>query len=217
MVGDPRQPEWFNARVLPPAPDEDLSNRQAVLHAEATEVLAELHLAAIVADTGPMHLTGSYVSGLMCWPDLDVMVHVGPGFTPGDVLRLLRPIVDHPGVVGFDYRDERGPRSPTGTARDERYHVPVTLARGGRDWRIDLTLWLNDPHTNLTAWHESLRENITADQRGAVLRIKDVWHRLSGYPDRVGGMQIYTAVIDDGVRTPRQFATWLRDHGYPEA
>jgi len=203
---------WFTARVL--SPDEDLSARQAVLQAEAADVLASFDVAGIVADIGSIHLTGSYVSGLMCWPDLDIMVHVGAGFSPRDVLRLLRDIVDRPGVVGFDYRDERGDRSPTGTVRDERYHVPIALSHNGRTWRIDLTLWLNDPHVNLTAWHENLRETITAEQRGAVLRIKDVWHRLPSYPDQVGGIQIYTAVLDGGVRTPEEFATWLTDHGY---
>ncbi|MFC4111710.1 hypothetical protein [Nonomuraea zeae] len=200
-----------------PASDEELSARQAALRAEAAEALAELDLAALVAGTGPMLFTGSYVSHLMCWPEVDVMVHAGAGFAPDDVLRLLQRIVEHPGVVGFDYRDERGPRSPTGTTRDERYHVPIAFARNGRDWRIDLTLWLNDPHTNLPAWHETLRDTITAGQRSAVLRIKDVWHRLPGYPDRIGGLQIYTAVIDDGVRTPEQFGTWLVAHGYPES
>jgi hypothetical protein len=200
---------------MPTASDEDLLARQAALQAEASEVLAGIDLADIFADAGPVLLTGSYVSGLMCWPDLDVMVHVGAGFAPQDVLRSLQRIVGHAGVVGFDYRDERGLRSPTGTARDERYHVPIALSRDGRTWRIDLTLWLNDPHANLTAWHESLRERITVEQRGAVLRIKDVWHRLPGYPDQVSGMQIYTAVLDEGVRTPQQFDAWLIDHGYP--
>jgi hypothetical protein len=31
--------------------------------------------------------------------------------------------------------------------------------------------------------------------RLAVLRIKDVWHRLPSYPDTVGGWDIYTAVL----------------------
>ena len=75
--------------------------------------------------------------------------------------------------MGFDYRDERGNRSPTGTARDERYHVMVELVRSGRTWRVDLTLWLNDPHANVTAWHESLRGSLTAEQRSTILRIKD--------------------------------------------
>jgi hypothetical protein len=48
------------------------------------------------------------------------------------------------------------------------------------------------------------------------MRIKDVWHRLPSYPDQVGGLEIYAAVIDDGVRTPEQFRRWLADHGLPE-
>jgi hypothetical protein len=201
--------------VFSPASDEELDVRQAALQAEATDVLAGLDLAAMVADLGPVLLTGSYVSGLMCWPDLDVMVYVGAAFSPRDVLRLLENVVDRSEVTGFDYHDERGPRSPTGTVRDERYHVPIDLSRGDRIWRVDLTLWLNDPHANLTAWHENLRANITAEQRAAVLRIKDVWHRLPSYPDRVGGTDIYTAVLDDGVRTPQEFATWLTGHDRP--
>jgi hypothetical protein len=202
--------------VLAPAPDEELLARQAALQVEAAAVLADLDLAVIVADVGPMLLTGSYVSGLMCWRDVDVMVLVGAEFSPQDVLRLLQRIVDRPGVVGFDYRDERGLRSPTGHVRDERFHVVIALSRNVQTWRIDLTLWLNDAHTSVTAWHEMLRDTITADQRSAILRIKDVWHRLPSYPDQVGGLEIYTAVLDDGVRTPQQFAAWLVDHGYAE-
>ena len=196
-----------------PAPDEELWTRQAVLQAGAEQILSELELAGLFDDVGPPLPAGSYVSGLMCWRDLDLMVLAGPDFAPRDVLRLLQRIVEVPGVVGFDYRDERGPRSPTGQVRDERYHVPVTLLRGGASWRIDLTLWLHDPHANVTAWHEALRNRITAEQRRAVLRIKDVWHRRPEYPDQVGGMEIYTAVLEDGVRTPEWFAAWLTERG----
>lgn len=174
-------------------------------------------LAGLDLEIGPVLLTGSYVSGLMSWPDLDIMVHVGADFSPRDVLALLSKVVDRPDVTGFDYRDERGERSPTGTTRDERYHVPISLSHNDRTWRIDLTLWLNDPHANLTAWHENLRDTVTPDQRAAILRIKDVWHRLPSYPDQIGGLQIYTAVLEDGVRTPEEFATWLTDHDYPAA
>lgn len=186
------------------------------MRAEAAAILVDLDLAATVAGIGPMLLAGSYVSGLMCWPDLDVMVFACADFAPHDVLRLLHRIVGRPGVVGFDYRDERGPRSPTGTVRDERYHVVIHLARDGRTWRIDVTLWLNDPHVNVAAWHETLRDTLTAEQRAAILRVKDVWCRLPSYPERVGGLQIYHAVLEDGVRTPQQFASWLAAHGYPE-
>jgi hypothetical protein len=138
----------------------------------------------------------------MCWRELDVMVLAGRDFWPQDVLGLLARIVRRAGVTGLDYRDERGPRCVTGRVRDERYHVTLTVERAGRRWQIDLTLWLHDLHQNVTRWHEELRQRITAEQRSAVLRIKDHWHRRPAYPHQVGGLQLYTAVIDNGIRLP---------------
>jgi hypothetical protein len=195
------------------ASDADLLARQAALQAEAAELLAGLDLAALVADIGPLLLAGSVVSGLMSWREIDVMLLAGPGFAPADVLRLLARIVARVPVTALDYRDERGPRCETGQRRDERYRVPMTVPWDGADWRVDLTLWLHDPHHNVTRWHEELRERITAGQRAAVLRIKDEWHRRPEYPDQVSGLDIYTAVLDDGVTTPAQFAAWLARRG----
>ena len=75
--------------MMLPASDEDLLARQAALQEEARQVLAELDLAALVADIGPLLLAGSFVSGLMCWRELDVMVLAGGDFSPQDVLWLL--------------------------------------------------------------------------------------------------------------------------------
>jgi hypothetical protein len=206
-----------SAVVQQPDTDEELATRQSALHAEATALLDELAQARVFDDIGPMAVTGSYVSHLMCWRDLDVMLLVGADYRPRDVLKLISRLMELPGVVGFDYRDERVHRSRTGEVKDERYHVPFMVERTAGTWRLDLTLWLRDPHQNITAWHEALRDSITDGQRAAVLRIKDVWFRLPSYPDRIGGSEIYTAVIDDGVRTPEQFSGWLADRGLTEA
>src|SRR5689334_10754872 len=176
--------------------------------------MTDLDLTGLLVGVGPVRMAGSYVSGLMSWPDLDVMVHVGPRFTPADVVRLLERIAERPDVVGFDYRDERANRSPTGTVRDERYHLVVLVSTPLREWRVDLTLWLHDDHANVTAFHESLRRTITTDQRDAVLRIKDVWHRALGYPDEFSGIEIYKAVLEDGIRTAEEFGRWLQ-HPWP--
>jgi hypothetical protein len=191
--------------------DAELLSRQAALQAEGASVLA-----AVEPSFGlPLLATGSYVSGLMCWRDLDVMACVGAAFTPADVVGLLARLVELPGVVGFAYADERGPRAPTPAVRDERYHVPVTMVAGRGTWRVDLSLWLHDVHANVTTWHESLRSRITPEQRLRVLRIKDVWHRLPSYPDQVGGQEIYAAVLEDGVRDGEEFAGWLAARGLP--
>ena len=45
------------------ASDEELLARQSALQDEARQVLAGLDVAALVADVGPLLVTGSFVSG----------------------------------------------------------------------------------------------------------------------------------------------------------
>lgn len=195
--------------MMSPAPDDELDRRQSALQAEANDLLAELRPVLAAAGVDSLIPTGSFVSGLMSWREIDVMVLGGPEFSPLDVLGLLRHVVRLPGTVEFHYVDERGDRGPTGQTRDERFHLAITVERPTGPWRIDLSVWLYDDHANVTAWHENLRDTISPEQRRAVLRIKDVWHRRPDYPDDVGGLDIYTAVLDAGVRTPAQFGRWL--------
>jgi hypothetical protein len=198
------------------AADHELAARQSFLHGEAAALLDELGRSQIFTSIGPLAVAGSYVSELMVWRELDVMLLVGAAYSPNDVLKLISRVMELPGVTGFDYRDERADRSPTGLVKEERYHILFLLDRGSGVWRLDLSLWLHDLHQNVTAWHQALRDSITAEQRAAVLRIKDVWFRLPSYPDEIGGLEIYSAVTEDSVRTPEQFRGWLADHGLPE-
>lgn len=54
---------------------------------------------------GPLEVTGSFASGLMCWRELDVMVLAGRDFPPPDVMSLLARIVRRTGVTGIEYCD----------------------------------------------------------------------------------------------------------------
>jgi hypothetical protein len=154
------------------ASDQDLLARQDALQAEASQVLAELDLDHLFADVGPVLVVGSYLSGLMCWRDLDICLLAGEDCSPSDVLELLKRVVELPGFMGVSYHDERGERCPTGEARDERYHVPFDLDAGRGRWRVDLSVWLRDLHGHVADWHRRLRETITDGQRLAVLRIQ---------------------------------------------
>jgi len=176
-----------------------LESRQRELQESARTVLGRL------SPLGELSPTGSFVSGLMVWKDLDVMMLGGPDFSPHDVLSLLGRAVDIPGVTGFHYVDERGPRSPTGEQRDERYHVMIRLD----DWRIDLSIWRFDDHAHVTQFHRDLASRVTAEQRQIILQIKDVWHQRPEYPDEVSGFEIYTAVLEHGIRSSEEFGRWL--------
>ena len=92
---------------------------------------------------------------------------------------------------------------------------PFEIPWGDATWRIDLSVWLHDLHTNVRDWHVALRDRITPEERLTVLRIKDIWWRLPTYPDEIGGGDIYEAVLEDGVRTVEAFDRWLLDRGLP--
>ena len=86
------------------ASDDELAARQSLLRQEAAALLEELDRSGILAEIGPLVLAGSYVSELMSWRDLDVMLLVGADYSPKEVLQLISHLMDLPGVVGFDYR-----------------------------------------------------------------------------------------------------------------
>ncbi|MCE7010574.1 hypothetical protein LWC34_48395 [Kibdelosporangium philippinense] len=171
--------------------DLELVPRQERLQAEGAELLRDLKLVERLAEAGPVLLAGSFVSGLMTWRELDVMVLVGPQFTPADVLVLMQRLIDLPGVVSFEFHDERETRCPTEYARDERYHLKIGIDRLEGEWCVDLSHWLHDVHANVASWHEELRGSVTPDQRDAILTIKDAQRQFPDYP---GGLPIYTAV-----------------------
>ncbi len=189
--------------------DEELAVRAVRLQAEGRALLDSLDLARLFADVGPVRVMGSVVSGLMVWRDLDVALLGGPDLAPVDVVRLLDRVVRLPGVVGFDYRDERGERTPA-ERRDERYHLTVHVADAAGDtWYLDLSVFLYDLHDHVADWHLVLRDTVTPPERAAILRIKDVWHRRPEYPHEIGGWEVYQAVLHHGARTPADFGAWL--------
>jgi hypothetical protein len=44
---------------------------------------------------------------------------------------------------------------------------------------------------------------------------EDAWYRRPGYPDEVGGADIYVAVLDAGVHDPEGFDAWLTRRSAP--
>ncbi len=68
-------------------------------------------------------------------------------------------------------------------------------------------------------WHDSsleyLSRQLTDETRLAIFWIKDVWHHLPTYSYEVGGINVYDAVLEHGVRTPAQFEANLTERGVP--
>lgn len=184
----------------------DLVARADALQAEAHDVLELLDLATAFPSFGPAELIGSARSGLMAWRDLDVMF-TAPAATATDVLAGLAVIARRPGLLAADFRDERADRRPTPAITDERFYAVLRYAGPRGLWKVDLTFWLHAvarPHVR----HAIQLQGITPEQKLTILQLKD---SVPGYPDEIGGSEIYPAVLDHGIRTPAELATHLRD------
>lgn len=191
----------------------ELLQRQTLLQAESRQVLADLDLIPCLNRLGHTEHIGSSVSGPMVWRDLDVGARCRQP-SADRVFETLRPIMIHPRVYEVLYREETGSRSPSGQAQDQRYYFVIRyITPAGQRWKIDISVWLTDAPRNQLRHLDYLAQQLTEETRLAILWIKDVWHRLPTYPDEVSGTDIYTAVLDHGVRTPAQFAAYLKARG----
>ncbi len=114
------------------------------------------------------------------------------------------------------YRNEVGRLAPPGLRGYGRYcFVAHHETEAGEEWKIDVSFWLSDAPRDHLPYVERLKQSLTGETRLAILWIKDVWHRLPTYPDEVGGLDVYEAVLRHGVRTPDDFDAYLRERGLP--
>ena len=178
----------------------DLLARAEALQAEGLRVLEDLDLETAFPTFGPPQVVGSVLSGLITYRDLDV-TFTAPAATASEVLRGLATIANRPGLLAADFRDERADRRPTPAITDERFYAVLIH----HTWKIDLTFWLHDiPRPHVT---EATRlRAATTDQKLAILHLK---HTHPGYPDEIGGTDIYTAVLDHNVRTVDHLTEYL--------
>jgi hypothetical protein len=190
-----------------------LLRRQDMLQAEARRLIHDLDLPALLSRAGCPELVGSAASGLMVWRDIDFNI-LCRDLTLERTFDTLHPLLTDARLVGAEYRNETGRHTPPELRGDERYYVVLHVsARDEMEWKIDLSFWLSDTPRDQVPYLERLRSRLTDETRLAILWIKDVWHRLPSYPYEVGGFDVYEAVLDHGVRTPNQFAAYLRDRG----
>src|SRR5262245_24679260 len=129
----------MDTRLLDATYAAELLQRQSLLQAEARPVLVDLDLMSYLSRLGPADLVGSSVSGLMVWRDLDVGVRC-PQPSAERVFEALQPILTHSRVHEVLYREETGPRSPSGQSADQRYYFVLRYATAaGQRWKIDIS------------------------------------------------------------------------------
>ncbi len=179
------------------------------LEAAAAAVRADLRLDDVLGELGEPHLVGSAALGLMVWPDLDMTVVC----EALDVVALHRAAVDlvsHPRVRQLTFRNE----SVLWNSHPEMYPDGIYWGIDYRDghltWNIDVW-FVSDADRQPDLRHvRELAGRLTSETRSAILDIKRAWVTRPEYGKTVRSFDIYMAVLDQGIRTAKEFERYLR-------
>lgn len=189
------------------ARDVDLVSASAALRAEATKILDADGLRDILAGYGQPEVTGSYTLDLMTWRDLDNYV-LRDGLGIRAFCEMGARIAEELRPVRMQFRNERIGRTPG--LPDDGLYWGVYLPPSDTTWKIDIWAVDVEQGRRMIAAHNALKARLTPETRRSILRIKSALCGHALYRKSFVALDIYRAVLDDGVRETGAFAAWLK-------
>ncbi len=169
----------------------------------ASDVIKTLGLIEKWSLYGKPVIVGAVKTGLVVALDIDMEIYSDdPRIESG--FKVMSELAVLPGVWKIRFSNEL--ESPDqGLYWQIRYRDEI-----GDVWKVDSWLVAYDhPHAH---WGEkfadTMQKVLTNQTRRAILEIKET---LLGKPE-VRGIDIYRAVLEDGVRSPDEFIQWMAEH-----
>ena len=179
------------------------------LVAAAAAVRADLALDDVLGVLGEPHLVGSAALRLMVWPDLDITV-VCEALDVAALYRAAVDLVGHRHVRQLTFRNDSGPWNSHPEKYPDGVYWGIDYRDGRRNWNVDVSFVADaDRQPDLRHVRE-LARRLTPETRSAILDIKRAWMERPEYGRAVRSFDIYTAVLDRGIRTPEEFERSLR-------
>jgi hypothetical protein len=165
---------------------------------EAFQIIEELNLIDYLTTLGRAHLVGSVALDLIVKPDIDLHLlldHPNLIETSSTVTAYLLDQLKVREVRVTDWRKEGGIKLGV-----DQYPGESAV------WSLDI--WITDrEETGGMAAMEEFSKLLTPKLREIILEIKDYYHRQDRLRDGIS-LQIYTAVLKDGVKTIEEFEDW---------
>ena len=189
--------------------ENELLKRQEQLQAEAKAVAEELNLDDLLSLAGDPVRVGSAALGLMAWRDLDITV-VCPKLDMDQVAEIASMLMVRQGIRELRFLNDTGVWNTDINYPDGFYIGLNYRAQSGEDWKLDLW-FVDEPDKQPDLAHiKTMPERLTPELRKSILTIKNMWASRDEYGKEVKSFDIYTAVLDDHVKTPHQFEEWLK-------
>lgn len=186
--------------------DEQLLEQATALRCEADDLLHQEGLLALLQSYGPAGVIGSYALDLMTWPDLDLNVRLRHELDVPTFFAIGSRIVTTFQVAKMSYSNQS---VRTDVPFDRGLFWGIRLLHRGQIWKLDLWGYGEEDYRASGERFERLRKRLEQADRLAILRIKDVMCREANYRTEVSSIQIYEAVLKEGVETVEGFRSWL--------
>jgi len=186
--------------------EEHLVERADRLQREARAVLDDLGLLSFLSSFGHPRIVGSLALGLMTWPDIDIDVEVDDEIRDDEVWQTARFLLDQETVTLVSLADDR-----SGSTEDRPPSMYVgarVRAQGDTIWKIDIR-FVRSADAVASAHLEELPARLTPRSREAILDIKDFVCERPEYGRAASGIDVYRAVLYDGVEDLAEFEAWL--------
>lgn len=180
--------------------------RQKRLHEQAEKILKELNLIKVLERCGDTKIVGSYALELMSWPDIDIVVVTEPDYK--QYLDLVNYLFEKENVYSLNLQDFRKsiyPDRPKGIYCGISYLVkPKTF------WKIDIWFLPDDKTLNIV---NEIKSQLTDTTRIIILKIKNEMREKTKHGKEVSGVDVYKAVLDNGVKDLEGFSQYLKQRG----
>ncbi len=151
---------------------------------------------------------GAVAYDLVVSRDLDYEVFTAepPTMRPG--FRVLADLAELPSVTAVRFSNALD------TPDQGLYWQVRCRDDAGEEWKIDVWTLAHDHAGPCAAWIvEPMRRALNDELRAAILRLKEA--RADDQIPHLASIDIYRAVIDDGVRTADDLRGWIGPHHKP--
>ncbi|MEC0201204.1 hypothetical protein P4H39_01025 [Paenibacillus lautus] len=182
--------------------------QQKALQDEASEVADELRLYELLSQAGEPVRVGSSALGLMVWRDLDMTV-ICSRLNQQLIAQIASELMLHAGVRELKFINDTGVYNTDPAYPDGLYIGLKYMSQQGKEWKTDIW-FVDEPERQPDLKHiVTMPEQLTQERREAILQIKSDWASRDEYGKTVRSFDIYTAVLEENIRTPEQFQAWL--------
>ena len=179
---------------------------------EADAMLHEKGLLALLRTFGTPHVSGSYALDLMTWRDLDIYLEVDElkedrfFSLGGQLASLLMP-------VKMSFRNETIAKTP-GLPEGFYWGIYMGNERKGA-WKIDIWAVHSAECKRLLDYCTAIQEKLDKEKAVRILAIKSCCWQDPEYRRSYSSMDIYTAVLDEGIRDMEGFELFRRSRKQP--